>query len=81
MKLTTDAGSYAVPGSADDHSGVRRIDVVRYLRAEALRDVPDQWWEAEVKRMMRVLADYLDRTQSLNAPRSATPGEGGQHGT
>ncbi len=54
-------------GSADDHSGVRRTDVVRYLRAEACRDVPDQWWGADLQRLMRVLADYFDRTQSPNS--------------
>lgn len=80
-KSQAGASSPAPAGSADDHSGVRRTDVVRYLRAEACRDVPDQWWGADLQRLMRVLADYFDRTQSPNAPASATPNTEDSHGT
>ncbi len=48
--------------ASHDHSGIKRSDVIRYLRAEACRDVPERWSPADIPRIMRVLADYLERS-------------------
>ncbi len=51
------------PKSADDHSGVTREDVIKYLREEACRDVGEGYNSAKVTGLLRNASDYLDETK------------------
>ena len=63
----TEGGSLNRPCSAGDHDGLKCEEVIRYLRGEACRDVPDNYNASTVITMLRFIADYLDTSYQQNA--------------
>ena len=61
-----EGGSLNRPCSAGDHDGLKCEDVIRYLRAEATRDVSEPWSARWMPGQLRYVADYLADSYQQN---------------